>query len=304
MKNLTRVTTFTFATTLSMALLGACSGTPDATPTAETEAVASEQRLLQESLAELSAAKDDPRVPELKRSLEQRLASISAPVETSEEEGFSSASQSLFAGNGCSTEWWHDVLLGLAFQTSPSTFNGACNWHDQCYASGFATYGLSRGSCDSAFRSKATDKCGSDYPLWARVAFPSTNLLYLRCIATADTMYVAVDQKGASHYSGVACIGGQVWPPSSESGPGCSTYEPFDSSRTRICSGASGMRADGSIGANWDGCRGSGCAACSDALTAYPRYFANHPLCSRNTTCAGQFFQCGSACPAPTAADR
>ena len=54
----------------------------------------------------------------------------------------------------------------------------------------------------------------------------------------------------------------------------------------------------------WNGCRGNGCAVCTEQLTEFPLYLQNHPTCAKNDTCAGQFFQCNSACPAPTDADR
>jgi hypothetical protein len=54
----------------------------------------------------------------------------------------------------------------------------------------------------------------------------------------------------------------------------------------------------------WDGCRGSGCAVCAEAIDAYPKYFDHHRNCTRNTTCDNQFYRCSSACPAPTDADR
>jgi hypothetical protein len=59
----------------------------------------------------------------------------------------------------------------------------------------------------------------------------------------------------------------------------------------------------GTVG-QWKGCRGNGCSACSDALTKYPHYFANHPRCARNTTCAGSFSTCNMNCPKPTDADK
>ncbi|HYO74152.1 MAG TPA: hypothetical protein VEU33_49580 [Archangium sp.] len=59
---------------------------------------------------------------------------------------------------------------------------------------------------------------------------------------------------------------------------------------------------DGTPG-QWAGCRGNGCAVCAELVANYPKYFVNHPSCSRNTTCAGESFACNSACPAPTAAD-
>jgi hypothetical protein len=61
-----------------------------------------------------------------------------------------------------------------------------------------------------------------------------------------------------------------------------------------VCNGTPGQ---------WAGCRGNGCAVCAEKLTNYPCYFQNHPSCVRNDTCAGQFYTCNAACPAPTAAD-
>jgi hypothetical protein len=54
----------------------------------------------------------------------------------------------------------------------------------------------------------------------------------------------------------------------------------------------------------WNGCRGTGCWVCSEQLAGFPKYMQNHPGCVVNDTCAGQFFTCNAACPAPTDADR
>lgn len=55
----------------------------------------------------------------------------------------------------------------------------------------------------------------------------------------------------------------------------------------------------------WDGCRGSGCSACAELIDGtYPKYFANHPECARNTTCAGEHYRCSSSCPPPSDVDR
>ncbi len=62
-------------------------------------------------------------------------------------------------------------------------------------------------------------------------------------------------------------------------------------------------QCDGTQG-QWDGCRGTGCWVCSEKLVDFPRYMQNHPNCVKNDTCAGQFFTCNAACPAPTDADR
>ncbi len=61
---------------------------------------------------------------------------------------------------------------------------------------------------------------------------------------------------------------------------------------------------DGSGDGTWDGCRGNGCAVCEEMLEGFECYFERHPLCVLNTTCAGQFYDCDAACPAPTEADR
>ncbi len=71
---------------------------------------------------------------------------------------------------------------------------------------------------------------------------------------------------------------------------------PADADRDpAVCNGTQGQ---------WDGCRGTGCSVCSEKLADFPRYFANHPSCLKNDTCAGQFFTCNAACPAPADADR
>jgi len=64
-----------------------------------------------------------------------------------------------------------------------------------------------------------------------------------------------------------------------------------------------GGACDGTDG-QWNGCRGSGCAVCTDQVAAYPNYFRNHPRCQANTTCAGAYYQCNAACPAPDETDR
>jgi len=65
--------------------------------------------------------------------------------------------------------------------------------------------------------------------------------------------------------------------------------------QTPSCDGTSG---------EWDGCRGSGCSVCAEKLTEFPRYIQHHPSCTRNDGCAGQFFTCNAACPAPSDVDR
>ena len=53
----------------------------------------------------------------------------------------------------------------------------------------------------------------------------------------------------------------------------------------------------------YPGCRGNGCAVCVEKVSAYTRYFTNHPGCGKNGTCAGLYFVCSTLCPAPTNAD-
>lgn len=56
----------------------------------------------------------------------------------------------------------------------------------------------------------------------------------------------------------------------------------------------------------WDGCGESGCTACAQLIDGqYPKYFANHPECTRNTTCSGgSYTRCASSCPPPGDEDR
>jgi hypothetical protein len=63
------------------------------------------------------------------------------------------------------------------------------------------------------------------------------------------------------------------------------------------------VECDGTPG-EWAGCRGNGCAVCAEQLVDYPLYLANHPRCTLNETCDGEFFTCNARCPAPTDADR
>jgi hypothetical protein len=60
---------------------------------------------------------------------------------------------------------------------------------------------------------------------------------------------------------------------------------------------------EGSVG-QWDGCRGNGCTACTDALIGFPKYFENHPRCLANPGCDGLFYTCNDNCPTPTDADK
>jgi hypothetical protein len=70
---------------------------------------------------------------------------------------------------------------------------------------------------------------------------------------------------------------------------------PTSAALVATCGGTSGQ---------WKGCRGHGCAVCSETTSLYPYYFVNHPLCDRNLTCDAKFSQCNASCPVPTAADK
>jgi hypothetical protein len=61
-----------------------------------------------------------------------------------------------------------------------------------------------------------------------------------------------------------------------------------------LCEGVAGQ---------WQGCRGTGCSVCAELVANYPCYFQNHPNCTSNSLCGGQYFTCSDACPAPTQAD-
>jgi hypothetical protein len=63
------------------------------------------------------------------------------------------------------------------------------------------------------------------------------------------------------------------------------------------------LECDGSPG-QWQGCRGNGCAVCTELLAEFPRYIENHPGCIANSTCDGSFFTCNDRCPQPTDMDR
>ena len=40
-----------------------------------------------------------------------------------------------------------------------------------------------------------------------------------------------------------------------------------------------------------------GCAVCGEKFSSAPCYIFDHPNCTRNDTCAGQYFTCNAACP-------
>jgi len=77
---------------------------------------------------------------------------------------------------------------------------------------------------------------------------------------------------------------------------------PDPSASTTSLAATAALSCDGSP-TGWRACRGSGCWVCSEMVKDYPAYFINHPSCTKNDTCAGQFYACSDACPAPTAED-
>ena len=74
----------------------------------------------------------------------------------------------------------------------------------------------------------------------------------------------------------------------------CPAPTEADRAPVAMCNGTAG---------EWAGCRGHGCAVCTEQLQGYTRYVQNHPRCVVNPTCAGQFYTCNADCPAPTSAD-
>jgi len=57
---------------------------------------------------------------------------------------------------------------------------------------------------------------------------------------------------------------------------------------------------------NWSACRGSGQYVCVEKVDSatYPRYWTNHPSCTKNTTCGGRYYACNALCPPPSDIDR
>lgn len=237
----------------------------------------------------------------VRADLEADLAALRSSHAEQHEAGLGSAQQALTNSDGCTTPWLADALLTVTLLTPRSTFSSQCAWHDHCYSSGKGTYGFDRAKCDSSWLQKMESRCNSKYP-WYVKATGAGFALWSACNTTATIMYTAVRAAASDYFMSRPCIGGQIWPSTGWNGT-CSTYEYFDTAAP-LCTGASGERSDGTVGPNWNGCRGTGCAACSDALVGYPNYFKNNPKCKKNDTCAGSFYQCGSACPAPDAWDR
>lgn len=69
------------------------------------------------------------------------------------------------------------------------TGKGACNKHDQCYA----TYGKSKGTCDDEFESDLKSACGREYggPTWRKYV-KYADPRYWECVATATAFASAV----------------------------------------------------------------------------------------------------------------
>jgi hypothetical protein len=121
----------------------------------------------------------------------------------------------------------------------------------------------------------------------------------------------------AAGWQGCVISGCAIDPAAVEAYPGYFTAHPFchpanvTHSGNRVgCSAAcppptesDRMERHGSTG-GWGGCRGYGLWACVELLEGYPRYFKNNPLCVPNGTCAGEYYACNEACPAPGPADR
>ena len=63
------------------------------------------------------------------------------------------------------------------------------------------------------------------------------------------------------------------------------------------------MMCDG-VPTGWSGCRGGGCSVCSELLVDYPLYLTNHPDCTANEGCGGEYYACSDRCPAPSEADQ
>jgi hypothetical protein len=68
----------------------------------------------------------------------------------------------------------------------------------------------------------------------------------------------------------------------------------FSLAQVKACEGASN---------GFVGCRGTGCAVCTEKVPRNSVYWRNHPNCAPNDTCGGTFYSCNANCPAPTAAD-
>jgi hypothetical protein len=270
------------------------------------------EQLLVAAIAALPSS-GDPELVNYRAQLVDDLArmrgAVNAPTAAP---ALESQQQALYQGNGCSVPYEMAGVVGIGGAATVNfaltTFTAECNWHDQCYSSGLGTYKLSFTQCNDAEYTKMQHRCAVKIPRWTRFwpvpGWEASAALYDTCMTIARVMNVAVQVGGKSHYEATACVGGQTWPATVDSGPHCSSYEPFDTDYTRTCDGVSGRWADNTVRDNWSGCRGSGCLACTDKLTAYPSYFRNHPLCSPHTTCAGQASTCGSACPSPSEADR
>ena len=174
-------------------------------------------------------------------------------------------------GTGCSVcSERVSADYALYFRNHPS-----CSHNDACAAS----YGKCSASCPTP---TDADRCG-----------PGTDDNWDGCRGT-----------GCSVCSELVA----AYPLYFKNNPGCTGVNGCDN-QYYACSTACPAptakdRCDSSPG-NWSGCKSNGCAVCSEKVSAYPKYFANHPLCSKNTLCGGTGYSiCNANCPAPTTTDR
>jgi hypothetical protein len=225
----------------------------------------------------------------------QDTSVVDEPAGDSEEGQIATTEQALYQ-DGCSGL---GARVAAAFFVDPyffgsgGLFKDACITHDYCYQGGMATYGIDKNGCDSNFHDAMVKKCKS---LWY-LSFADPSFMP-RCLGMAKAMYGAVAQFGDDSYKSQLCQHGEVYTSSNHNTLSCNAWEPYAGTPTR-----SPVSCDGTPG-QWEGCRGSGCAACTELLTAYPKYFKNNPYCSPNNTCAGRHYRCNTACPAPTSRDR
>jgi hypothetical protein len=225
----------------------------------------------------------------------QDPALVDETAPESEEDEIATTEEALYQ-DGCSGIWARMIggaIIDPYFFGSGGIFKDACITHDYCYQGGLATYGIGKSGCDGNFHTAMLNKCKS---LWY-LSFVDPTFVP-RCNRMADLMFSAVSAAGGPYYKSSLCQHGEVYTSANHDSLTCSAWEPYAGTPTRApvsCDGTDGQ---------WNGCRGSGCYACTDLLAAYPKYFKNNPYCTPNNTCAGLHFRCNTACPAPTSRDR
>jgi hypothetical protein len=195
----------------------------------------------------------------------------------------------------------------MTLQERPISCGGASNGWQACRGSGCSV---------------CSEKVTTDYALYFR-NHPSCSPQegcagsYFACSAScpAPTSADRCGSGAADNWKGCRGTGCSVcselvsaYPLYFKNNPGCSSNGACGGV-TAACSASCPAptakdRCDGSRG-NWSGCRGNGCAVCTELVAAYPKYFTNHPLCSKNAACGGTGYgTCNANCPAPTAADK